>query len=177
MQATCSSLSAWFFGGGSSRFSLIAASSPGHARQRSLWYATFSGIRRNYRIMSAKNCWILLPRLLPKPETRGRVLSDRVAAMQGKARRRRPGVARLRYVENLGSREIADRLQRPQPSVCHSLTSHSPMATGVHPDGTGSAGAFPEGSFMSDSQSMSAACCLLRRRFATKTLPTMILSS
>ncbi len=28
----------------------------------------------------------------------------------------------LRYAENLGSREIADRLQRPQPSVCHSLT-------------------------------------------------------
>jgi RNA polymerase sigma-70 factor, ECF subfamily len=28
----------------------------------------------------------------------------------------------LRYVEDLGSREIADRLHRPQPSVCHSLT-------------------------------------------------------
>lgn len=28
----------------------------------------------------------------------------------------------LRYVENLGSREIADRLQRPQQSVCNSLT-------------------------------------------------------
>lgn len=28
----------------------------------------------------------------------------------------------LHYVENLGSREIADRLHRPQPSVCHSLT-------------------------------------------------------
>jgi RNA polymerase sigma-70 factor, ECF subfamily len=27
----------------------------------------------------------------------------------------------LRYVENLGSREIADRLRRPQPSVCRSL--------------------------------------------------------
>ena len=27
----------------------------------------------------------------------------------------------LRYVEGLGSREIADRLQRPQPSVCRSL--------------------------------------------------------
>ena len=28
----------------------------------------------------------------------------------------------LQYVENLGSRQIADRLQRPQPSVCHSLS-------------------------------------------------------
>jgi RNA polymerase sigma-70 factor, ECF subfamily len=28
----------------------------------------------------------------------------------------------LRYVENLGSREIADRLRRPQQSVCNSLT-------------------------------------------------------
>lgn len=28
----------------------------------------------------------------------------------------------LRYVEDLSSREIAHRLQRPQPSVCHSLT-------------------------------------------------------
>ena len=28
----------------------------------------------------------------------------------------------IRYAENLGSREIADRLRRPQPSVCHSLT-------------------------------------------------------
>jgi RNA polymerase sigma-70 factor, ECF subfamily len=28
----------------------------------------------------------------------------------------------LRYVENLGSRQIADRLQRPQQSVCNSLT-------------------------------------------------------
>lgn len=28
----------------------------------------------------------------------------------------------LRYAENLGSREIAERLQRPQHSVCHSLT-------------------------------------------------------
>ena len=27
----------------------------------------------------------------------------------------------LRYVEDLGSREIADRLQRPQPSICRSL--------------------------------------------------------
>ena len=27
----------------------------------------------------------------------------------------------LRYVENLGSREIADRLRRPQQSVCQSL--------------------------------------------------------
>jgi RNA polymerase sigma-70 factor (ECF subfamily) len=27
----------------------------------------------------------------------------------------------LRYAEGLGSREIADRLQRPQPSVCRSL--------------------------------------------------------
>jgi RNA polymerase sigma-70 factor, ECF subfamily len=27
----------------------------------------------------------------------------------------------LRYVEDLGTREIADRLQRPQPSVCRSL--------------------------------------------------------
>jgi RNA polymerase sigma-70 factor, ECF subfamily len=27
----------------------------------------------------------------------------------------------LHYVEDLGSRQIADRLQRPQPSVCHSL--------------------------------------------------------
>jgi RNA polymerase sigma-70 factor (ECF subfamily) len=27
----------------------------------------------------------------------------------------------LRYDENLGSREIAARLERPQPSVCHSL--------------------------------------------------------
>jgi RNA polymerase sigma-70 factor, ECF subfamily len=27
----------------------------------------------------------------------------------------------LHYVENLGSRQIADRLRRPQPSVCHSL--------------------------------------------------------
>jgi RNA polymerase sigma-70 factor, ECF subfamily len=27
----------------------------------------------------------------------------------------------LRYVDDLGSREIADRLQRPQHSVCHSL--------------------------------------------------------
>ena len=27
----------------------------------------------------------------------------------------------LHYVDNLGSRQIADRLQRPQPSVCHSL--------------------------------------------------------
>lgn len=27
----------------------------------------------------------------------------------------------LRYIEDLGSRQIADRLQRPQPSVCHSL--------------------------------------------------------
>ena len=27
----------------------------------------------------------------------------------------------LRYVEDLGSRQIADRLQRPQPSVCRSL--------------------------------------------------------
>jgi RNA polymerase sigma-70 factor, ECF subfamily len=28
----------------------------------------------------------------------------------------------LRYVEDLGSRQIADRLQRPQQSVCNSLT-------------------------------------------------------
>jgi RNA polymerase sigma-70 factor, ECF subfamily len=28
----------------------------------------------------------------------------------------------LRYVENLGSRQIADRLNRPQQSVCNSLT-------------------------------------------------------
>ena len=28
---------------------------------------------------------------------------------------------RLRYVEELGSHEIADRLQRPQPGVCNSL--------------------------------------------------------
>jgi RNA polymerase sigma-70 factor, ECF subfamily len=28
----------------------------------------------------------------------------------------------LRYVENLGSREIAEQLQRPQQSVCNSLT-------------------------------------------------------
>lgn len=28
----------------------------------------------------------------------------------------------LRYANNLGSREIANRLERPQPSVCHSLT-------------------------------------------------------
>jgi RNA polymerase sigma-70 factor, ECF subfamily len=28
----------------------------------------------------------------------------------------------LRYAEELSSGEIADRLQRPQPSVCHSLT-------------------------------------------------------
>jgi RNA polymerase sigma-70 factor, ECF subfamily len=27
----------------------------------------------------------------------------------------------LRYVENLGTHQIADRLQRPQPSVCNSL--------------------------------------------------------
>ncbi len=27
----------------------------------------------------------------------------------------------LHYVENLGSRQIADHLHRPQPSVCHSL--------------------------------------------------------
>jgi RNA polymerase sigma-70 factor (ECF subfamily) len=27
----------------------------------------------------------------------------------------------LRYVEDLNSREIAERLQRPQPTVCHSL--------------------------------------------------------
>jgi DNA-directed RNA polymerase specialized sigma24 family protein len=27
----------------------------------------------------------------------------------------------LRYVENLTSRQIADRLERPQPSVCRSL--------------------------------------------------------
>jgi RNA polymerase sigma-70 factor, ECF subfamily len=27
----------------------------------------------------------------------------------------------LHYFEDLGSRQIADRLQRPQPSVCHSL--------------------------------------------------------
>jgi DNA-directed RNA polymerase specialized sigma24 family protein len=27
----------------------------------------------------------------------------------------------LRYVEDLGSREIADRVQRPQQSVCQSL--------------------------------------------------------
>jgi RNA polymerase sigma-70 factor, ECF subfamily len=39
---------------------------------------------------------------------------DKLAAADGE-------LLELRYVEGLGSRQIADRLERPQPSICRSL--------------------------------------------------------
>ena len=47
-----------------------------------------------------------------------------------------------RYVEDLGSREIADTLQRSQPSVCRSLTRVRRMLFRMHSHRIGSGGAF-----------------------------------
>ena len=46
----------------------------------------------------------------------------------------------LRYVQDLGTCEIADRLQRPQQGVVSLPETHSPPAVGMHPGRTGPAG-------------------------------------
>ena len=56
----------------------------------------------------------------------------------------------LRYVEELSTVEIADRLQRLQPKCKSVAESYPPLVTRMHPDGTGEAGAFLEGTLMSD---------------------------
>ena len=56
----------------------------------------------------------------------------------------------LHYGEGFGTRQIADRLQRLQSNVCHSLGSHSPLAVRVHSNGDRSPGAFRDGTDMSD---------------------------
>ena len=56
----------------------------------------------------------------------------------------------LRYVEELSTVEIADRLQRLRPKCKSVAESYPPLVTRMHPDGTGEAGAFIEGTLMSD---------------------------
>ena len=55
----------------------------------------------------------------------------------------------LRYVEDLGSRQIADRIRRSQQSICRSL-AHSTLATRMCPDGNCAAGALGEGTVMTE---------------------------
>ena len=61
------------------------------------------------------------------------------------------GLLKLHYVEELSTRQIAERMGRPQSSVCHSPGPHSALAVRMHPSGLETSRAGNGGCVMSDS--------------------------
>ena len=150
IRTTCTRRSVWFFGASLTHFALVAVSSRGHVRRRKSRYAISLKHKQFRTFVSDKlldafaettldaTCAGADPYMAALERCREKLTDDDEELLE------------LRYVEDLGSRQIADRLQTSPAERVPVIEAHSTLVAGMRANGTGSAGAFRGGPLLSD---------------------------